>query len=187
MLNHELISPQETSVKKHLILPAALLFALGASTALSTTGAFAQDATTQPSASPAAPAGAPAHPQHQRTFHSHIDGRIAYLKAELKITPAQEPQFDKVAQAMRDNANDRQKSFQDMRAQHGKPHNAVDALNTRIKMSQDRAQSDQRLLAAFKPLYDSLTPDQKKVADDLAAPHHFGNRGPGGPGTPHRG
>ncbi len=176
-------------MKKQLILPAALLLALGTTTALGTPGAFAQAAATPPAAGQPAtpPAGTPARPQHQRTFHSHIDGRIAYMKAELKITPAQEPQFDKVAQAMRDNANDRQKAFQDMRAQRGKPHNAVDALNARIKMSQDRAQNDQRLLTAFKPLYDSLTPDQKKVADEMAAPHHFDHRGPGGTGGPHRG
>lgn len=171
-------------MKTQLILPAALLLALGATTSLSAPAAFAQAPTTPPTAAqPSAPpaTGAQAQPQRpHRTFNSHIDGRIAYLKAELKITPAQEPQFDKVAQAMRENATDRQKNFEAMRAERGKPHSAVDSLNARIKMSQDRARNDQRLLAAFKPLYDSLTPDQKQVADHMAAPHHFGRHGQGG-------
>ena len=34
----------------------------------------------------------------------HVEGRIAYLKAELKITDAQAPHFDAVANVMRDNA-----------------------------------------------------------------------------------
>jgi protein CpxP len=166
-------------VKKQLILPAALLLALGATTALNVPASFAQDASGTTAQAPAVPAGTPAgQPQRpQRSFHSHIEGRIAYLKAELKITPAQQASFDKVAQAMRDNATARQKGFDDARAQRGKPHNAVDILNARIKMSQDRARDNEHLLTAFKPLYDSLSPDQKKVADEMAMPHHFDHRG----------
>src|SRR3954449_3232159 len=33
-----------------------------------------------------------------------VDGRIAFLKAQLKITPAQEEQWQKVEAAMRENA-----------------------------------------------------------------------------------
>src|SRR5579864_6917735 len=48
---------------------------------------------------------APQPPERHRFDPTrHIEGRIAFLKAELKITDAQAPQFDKVAQAMRDNA-----------------------------------------------------------------------------------
>ena len=35
-----------------------------------------------------------------------VDGRIAFLKAELKITPAQETQWQQVEAAMRENAKD---------------------------------------------------------------------------------
>ena len=36
----------------------------------------------------------------------HVDGRLAYLKAELKITEAQEPLWNAYAAAARDNAKD---------------------------------------------------------------------------------
>ena len=36
---------------------------------------------------------------------SHIDGRLAFLKTELKITDAQLPLWNAFAQAMRDNVS----------------------------------------------------------------------------------
>ena len=161
-------------MKTQFIFPAALALALAAGPI---GGALAQDATTPPAVTaPAQPTG----PQHQpRTFHSHIEGRIAYLKAELKITPAQSAQFDKVAAAMRANDTERAKSFQDRRTQNGQRLSAVDRLDARVKMSQARTKADERYLAVFKPLYDSLGTDQKQAADAMLAPHRFlGGRGP---------
>ncbi len=162
-------------MKTQFIFPAALALALAAGPI---GGALAQDATTPPAAAtaPAQPAG----PHHQpRTFHSHIEGRVAYLKAELKITPAQSAQFDKLATAMRANDAERAKSFQDRRTQPGQRLSAVDRLDARVKMSQARTKADERYLAAFKPLYDSLSTDQKQAADTMLAPHRFlGGRGP---------
>src|SRR5919202_1070827 len=50
-------------------------------------------------------AGAPAPQQQQapRERPSRVEGRIAFLKAELKITDAQTPQWNAVADAMRKN------------------------------------------------------------------------------------
>jgi hypothetical protein len=190
-------------VTKKIILPAALLLALGATTALSVTGFAQAPAATAPSTtSPATPApgqnlgpapweqqgnaqrGGPQHHMmmqgqrhHRFDFTARAEGRIAYVKAELKITPAQEAAFDKYAQAIRDNAAATQKSFQDMRGQHGQNVSALDRVEQRAKMAQTRDQEEQQYLAAFRPLYASLSPDQKKVADDLATPHfrHFGH------------
>jgi hypothetical protein len=61
---------------------------------------------------------------------------------------------------------------------------AIDRVEQRAKMAQERDQYEQQYLAAFKPLYASLAADQKKVADDLAAPHFghgFRGHGRGGP------
>src|SRR5690242_5268018 len=59
-------------------------------------------------------APAPVNPGAAQTERHHatarmlpgqlVDGRIAFLKAELKITPAQEAQWRPVATAMQDNA-----------------------------------------------------------------------------------
>jgi periplasmic protein CpxP/Spy len=123
-------------------------------------------------------------------FAARAAARIAYIKTALKITPAQEAAFDKYAQAIRDNAQQMQQSFTQMRDQRGQAMNALDRVQQRAKFAQQRDQAEQRYLAAFRPLYESLSADQKKVADDLATPHfgRFGHFRHGGPdrGADHR-
>ena len=107
----------------------------------------------------------------------HVEGRIAFLKAELKISDAQAPQFERVAQAMRENARERAQLHEQFRASRDKPQTAVEGLESRVRFEQLRTQQTQRLLAAFKPLYDSLSDEQKKTADELMTMHrHRGRR-----------
>jgi LTXXQ motif family protein len=107
----------------------------------------------------------------------HIEGRIAFLKAELKITDAQAPQFEKVAQAMRESAKERAQTFQQLRGDRDKPQTALERLEMRARFDQMRTQQAERFLAAFRPLYQNLSDDQKKAADELLArPHHFHRR-----------
>lgn len=128
----------------------------------------------------AAPAAAASdhHDRHHGWKHNaadearRLDGRIAALKAELKITDAQAPLFDKVADAMRQNAAERHQAFEQMRGERDKPHSAIERLEARSHFAQLRAQQTDRLLVAFKPLYASLSPDQKRAADDLMMRHH---------------
>src|SRR5690242_3257145 len=58
----------------------------------------------------------------------HIEGRIAYLKTELKITDAQQPQFDAVANAMRDNAKAMRDAFRSLRGDRGQPQTALSRM-----------------------------------------------------------
>ncbi len=154
-------------MKKQLLIPAVVMLALGSGFAtLQTTSAFAQAAN--------APAAAPAQ-QPRHDFAAHLDRRINHVKSELKITPAQEPLFNAWAQAMRDNAAEMQKTFGELRGTRDQPHSAVDRLETNVKLTQLRVTQEQHSLAAFKPLYASLTPDQQKIADHLMAPHRFGH------------
>ena len=114
--------------------------------------------------------------EHHRSASRHIDGRIAFLKAELKITDAQAPQFERVAQAMRQNAQAMDQAMQQLRGNRDQPKSAVERLEARTQFAALRAQSSQRFLDAFKPLYASLSDDQKKAADELLAHHdHHGH------------
>jgi len=111
-------------------------------------------------------------PRHNFSMSRHIEGRIAYVKAELKITDAQAPLWSKVADTMRSNAKAMDDIFASMRRDPNAPApTAIDRLEMRSRLAAARAQGDQQFLAAFKPLYDNLTPDQKKAADDLLGPH----------------
>ena len=100
-----------------------------------------------------------------------VDGRIAFLKAELKITPAQETQWQQVAGAMHENANSLDQAIKTAR-QHRGSMDAVQRLAQREQFAKVRAENDARLLAAFKPLYASLSAEQQQVANQLVAPHH---------------
>ena len=130
-------------------------------------GGLTAVAVAQNAPAPAAPQAAP-----QRPHANHIEGRIAFLRTELKITDAQQAQWDKVAAAMRSNSAAMHQAFEAMRANRDAPKSAVDRLQAMTQISALRAQASQRFLDAFKPLYASLSDDQKKTADELLARHH---------------
>lgn len=143
-------------------LPAlALVAALAGTAGLSTLPALAQ------TAAPQAQDQARDHREHHRDFSAarHIDGRIAYLKAELKITPQQEPQFNAFAEVMRNNARD--EDAQMRQAGANQRPNAVDALKQAQQMAEMQSNGLKRLVPAFQALYDSLSDPQKKTADQV--------------------
>jgi hypothetical protein len=49
---------------------------------------------------------------------------------------------------------------------------AVQRLELREQFAKVRAENDARLLAAFKPLYASLSPEQQQMANQLVGAHH---------------
>jgi hypothetical protein len=152
-----------------LALVAALAGTVGVA-ALSTQDADAQATTTAPQDQ--------ATPTHRFEPGRHIEGRIAFLKAELKITDGQAPLFERVAQAMRDNAKDVAQLHEQRRADRDKPKSAIESLEGRARFGELRTQQAQRFLAAFKPLYDGLSDQQKKTADELLGGHgHHHHRG----------
>lgn len=145
---------------------AAMLAGAGGLAGLGAPEAAAQNATTPPQGQ------TQARPEHHFDPGRHIEGRIAFLRAELKITPAQAAAFDRVAAAMRENVKDMAKLHEQHRADHDKPKSAVERLEMMEKFGEMHTQHEQRFLAAFKPLYDSLSDEQKKTADELFGGHH---------------
>jgi hypothetical protein len=120
-------------------------------------------------------------PSGQRPEHAafdpgrHIEGRIAYLKTELKITDAQQAQFDAVANAMRDNAKAMHDAFQGLRADRSQPQTALSRMEARAKLAQLRADGEGKMLVAFRPLYQAMSPDQQKAADEMFEHHGHGH------------
>lgn len=99
----------------------------------------------------------------------HIEGRIAYLHAELKITDAQMPVWTEFATVMRANA----KRIED--AQKTQPQrttaSAADRLDNQERWLTVRLESVKALKPAYAKLYAALDDKQKKVADELLTPH----------------
>jgi len=130
-----------------------------------------------PAVAPAAAQTERPAPRHDFSMSRHVEGRIAYAKAELKITDAQAPLWNKVADTMRANAKAMDDLFSGVKRDPNAPRpNAVERLEMRSRMAAVRAEGEQQLLAAFKPLYDNLSPEQKKSADELLDRHGHGHR-----------
>jgi periplasmic protein CpxP/Spy len=161
---------------------AAVLFTSVAAAGLAP--AFAQ---TAPANTTAAQSTAAQSTAAQSQAHQHgkawmtpgqlVDGRVAFLKAELKITPAQEAQWQQFAAAMRQNAQSLDQAIANVRQHRGTAQNAVERMEVRGQFAQTRAENQARLLTAFKPLYASLSPDQQQVANVLMTPHAGGHHG----------
>ena len=139
---------------------------------------------------PGAQAPVPPHPGPRAERPSRIEGRLAFLKTELKITDAQAKDWDALAQVMRQNDQARRERMKQMReqmeqscAQGQQPQtmNAVDRFERGIRASETRTEEMKQFVAALRPLYASFSPEQKKTADELFARHHGGHHGHGGP------
>ena len=100
-----------------------------------------------------------------------VEQRIDTLKTALKITPDQESKWKGVAQAMRDNASMMDKLVQDKRAKAANM-TAVDDLETYQDFTKAHLDGLKNLTSAFKSLYDSMSADQKKNADQVFM--HYG-------------
>jgi len=101
---------------------------------------------------------------------AHIEGQIAFYKAELKITDAQLPQWNAFAEALRAGAKAMQAAHAQA-TQGGGEASAVAQMDRRIQMLSAALDAMKQADAAAKPLYEVLSEEQKKAADELMAEH----------------
>jgi len=184
-----------------------LASAVAAAFAVAAPGVFAETTesfTEAPMILAAAPAGEAtgtprAAPERRavRSASERVEARIAYIRTALKITDAQNSQFDSFANVLRKHATDRDQRMQKRRAAMGQPGaqrpemrnqmrnvSAIDRLErTQQRMTQRSAHLGE-VIAAAKPLYASFSPEQKQVADEMLS--RRGGRG-GHHGGGHRG
>jgi periplasmic protein CpxP/Spy len=100
------------------------------------------------------------------TMTQMAEQRITDLHSRLKITAAQQSQWDQFAQVMRDNAKDLDTAYQ-QRASSFDTMNAVENMQSYAQIEQTRAQDMQKLVPAFQALYTVLSDPQKQRADQL--------------------
>src|SRR5262249_42390195 len=114
---------------------------------------FAWAGTIQGGASPN-PAGAVLLAQVQPPPRQNVETNISELQKKLQITPAQEPQFNAVANVMRDNA----------RTEAGAPQQppanatAVNDLRAYIRYSELELAGLKKMLPVLDALYATLSP-----------------------------
>ncbi len=102
---------------------------------------------------------------------THVEGRIAFLKAELKITDAQLSEWNKFADALRSNARQmtemRGTMMQGRTTGQATALSAPDRLDRMEKMMSAMLEAVRSTKVALGPLYAVLSDDQKKMADAL--------------------
>ena len=148
--------------RQNALFAAALFAGIGAA------GLAAAQAQSQPADAGAAHGHARLHVNEHLMPGQLVEGRIAFLKAELKITPAQEAQWQQVGTAMRENAKALDQAITAAR-QNREAQDVVQRLEARQQFAKLHADNGARLLAAVKPLYASLSPDQQQLANRLMA------------------
>ncbi len=99
-----------------------------------------------------------------------VEGRLAFLKAELKITEAQTAAWNQLADQIRATAkrhNERMKSiFSDDQQRKSLP----ERVELQEQFMTTRLEEIKQTKASLKALYDVLTAEQKKEADDMVFP-----------------
>ena len=100
----------------------------------------------------------------------HTAGRIAFLRAELQITDAQSKAWDAFADAMQKIGSQMKEADMPMMAEASAPQ-LLARLDSQERMLMARLEGVRAMKAAFAPLYDTLSVEQRKTADDLLANH----------------
>jgi protein CpxP len=180
----------------------ALLLGIATASTLGLTGwspsaraqsATAPAATVPPAATPAVPpaASTAAPPEvpasgtgtdgkpHKSYNHASrgMSGYLAALHDELAITPAEEPLWNTFADSMKDSAAQLGQAYRQRREQLPSM-NALADMNSFIDLEQMRLDGLKKSSTAFTALYQTMPPDQQKVADTVFLSDM--------PGAPHR-
>lgn len=101
--------------------------------------------------------------------------RIKEMHDKLKITAAQEAQWAKVEQAMRDDAKTMDALTQ-ARADHAKELTAIEDLKSYGEIAETHAAGIKKLTPIFTVLYEDMSVEQKQAADILFRDgHHEGH------------
>ena len=135
-----------------LISPFAAATILGAVLFILPSSAMAQ---ASPPPAPAAKATPAKNP---------VETRIKSLHSALQITAAEEPQWQAVAEVMRDNAKTTGALIEE-RVANSKTMTAIDDLHSYGAIADAHAAGVRKLTTAFETLYASLSDAQKKKAD----------------------
>ena len=104
-----------------------------------------------------------------------VEGRIAFLRAELRITDAQASAWNAFADALRTNAKTLGEVRAAMMPQPSAGQQQAPTMAERLALQERwllaRLEGTRTIRSAFTKLHDSLSDDQKKSANELLAPH----------------
>ena len=104
-----------------------------------------------------------------------VEGRVAFLRTELKITDAQASAWNAFADALRANAKKlgeiRASMMSQPSAGQQQPRTLAERLDLQERWLLARLEGTRAIKSAFTNLYGTFSDEQKKTADEILAPH----------------
>lgn len=97
----------------------------------------------------------------------HTEGRLAFIKTELKITEAQTTQWNAFAEAVRANAATMSEMRQTMASHQGRGASLPERLAFEEKAMSAHLEALKKVADSLSKLYGALSPEQKKTADGI--------------------
>jgi hypothetical protein len=97
-----------------------------------------------------------------------IEGHLAFMKAEIKITEAQTAAWNRLADTVRTAAKHHNERMRAVFAQE--PKTLPERLDAQEQFMSVRLEEIKTIKVALKGLYDVLSEDQRKEADDMGIP-----------------
>jgi len=166
-----------------LTLASAALIALGASVWAQTPNHHHPESAAPGAAQPApqSPAGMGGMAEMMRMMQGmhmmgmgmidRVEGRIAFLRAELKIGDAQTSAWNSFADALRANAQKLAAVRPAMMPAPGAHQTLTAGLDAQERWLTARLEGLRAIEAAFTPLYGTFSDEQKKTATEILGPH----------------
>ncbi len=113
------------------------------------------------------------HRHTKRWFGSarYLEGKLAFVRTELQITPEQEPAWQRLEALLKDLIAQRsaaRDAFAEQR-ESGVRKDLVTRLDRRIAMMESTMAQLRDVSAAVKDLYAELDPEQREIAESLSA------------------
>jgi hypothetical protein len=99
-----------------------------------------------------------------------IEGRIAFMKTELKITEAQTSAWTKFAEAIRTASKHHNERMKSMFSDEQSAKTLPERIDAQEQFMSIRLEEIKLIKAALNDLYAVLSPEQKKEADEMMIP-----------------
>lgn len=101
----------------------------------------------------------------------HMDGKLAYMRAELHITDAQLPQWDTFTEAVRSAMAKLQQAYPPPMQLRARSMPMPDQFEHQVSLLTAQVDAIRSMEAPANALYASLSDEQKRTANELIADH----------------
>ena len=101
---------------------------------------------------------------------NRIEGRLAFIRTELKITEAQTPAWNQLAEAIRTAAKNQNERMKAILSRQERAKTLPERLDAHEQLLSARLDETKQIKGSLNALYAVLSQEQKEEADDIVLP-----------------